>query len=822
MSRKHMLRASAAIVLLGSYAAPAMAQDGAAQTGDEGQETLVVTGTRAQPRSVIDSPVPIDVVGGDTLSRMGSAMPLRDQLSALIPSFQSTTQSSSSWDSLARAAGLRGLGGAHVLVLVNGKRRHNSSLMTLTTGTLSNGSNPVDLDLIPNGAIKQIEVLRDGAAAQYGSDAIAGVINIILKDDASGGDLSLSAGQRYEEGGSSDGETYTFDVTKGFKLGESGFLTLTASGRDQAATIRNQPATGNFYFPINGQPNPREATVDKSDVFQGGLPRNKSITTAANVGYDFGDFEAYGSATFAARSAQVGQSFRRPNSAQNLLQVYPDGFTPIYTLSERDYQMLGGLKGEAAEWKWDISSTFGRNLARHGSTNSLNASLGPSSPTRFRTFDSSFEQWTTNLDLSREIDLGLDAPLNLALGAEYRWEKFATTPRDPLAFTNGRYVFPADYGGLVGMSAVVGAQGAITLAPDDAADISRQSFAGYVDASIDLTSRWFVDLAGRFEHYDDSAGDVVSGKLSTRYEVSDWMAIRGTISNGFRAPSLSQQGFAQSSTQVFTINGANIPIDSKTVRVDSPVGTALGSTPLKPEKSVNYSVGMTLEPMAGLTLTVDGYRIELRDRIMLTSFLSGPAVNAILAQNGFPSYYVRYFTNAIDTNTTGVDVVAAYSQRMPGEWGMLRLTAAYNYNRTKIVGLAANPPELNGLGLTLFDRQAQGAVTRNFPRTKLVLGMDWQVSDFGVNLRSTRYGKFQFIQNNPATDQRYGADWVTDIDVSYKLTESTSIGIGANNVFNVLPDKTTIPNTIGLPDYATNSPFGTYGGYYYGRLTVKF
>lgn len=817
MIRKTELLGGTAGLLLAMAAMPAIAQD-APKQGDDEVETLVVTGTRAQPRTVAESAAPIDVVSADTLTRMGGGMQMRDALSQLVPSFQSQTIGSSSWDSLARPAGLRGLGGAHVLVLVDGKRRHNSALLNLATGNVSNGSNPVDLDLIPNGAIERIEVLRDGAAAQYGSDAIAGVLNIILKDEDSAGELNINAGQRYE----SDGETYSFDLSKGFKIGDAGYLTLTVAGRDQDPSIRSQAATGNFYFLVNGQPSPREASVDKAAVYKGGLPRNKSLTAVVKTGYDFDDFEVYASGTFGTRKARIGQAFRRPNSNQNVLAIYPDGFTPYYTLAETDFQWLAGIKGQSSGWNWDLSTTFGRNFDKHGSINTLNASLGPSSPTSFRTFDSSFKQWTTNFDISREAELGLANPVTLAFGLEHRWENFSTMVKDAAAYTNGGYIYPSNYGGLVGQAASVGAQGAITLQPSDATDLSRNSFAAYVDVSADLTDDWFVDVAGRFEHYDDSAGDVFSGKLSTRYEIVEGVALRGTISNGFRAPSLSQQGFAQTSTQIFAINGALIPIDSKTVQVDSAVGQALGAKPLKPEKSTNFSAGIALTPIRGLTVTADAYRIELRDRVMLTSFLSGTGVDAILRANGFQSYYVRYFTNAIDTNTQGIDVVASYNQRLPGQLGSLRVSAAYNYNKTKIVGIAANPAELAGLNLTLFDRQAQGAVAGNYPRSKLVLSSDWQMGDFSANLRTTRYGKFRSVQNNAAQDQHFGAEWVTDLDIGYKLTESTSIGIGANNVFNVYPDKSTLANTTGSAPYANNSPFGFYGGYYYGRLTVRF
>jgi iron complex outermembrane receptor protein len=815
MKYKNKLMGAAALLAV-MTAFPAFAQE--AENDDD--QVVIVTGVRGQPRTVTESAAPIDVVSAEQLDRMGGASSMRDMLSQLVPSFQAQTIASSSWDALARPAGLRGLGGAHVLVLVNGKRRHNSSLINLATFNLSSGSNPVDLDLIPNGAIKNIEVLRDGAAAQYGSDAIAGVINIGLKEDDSG-QFTINAGQRYKFDNRSEGETYSFDLYKGFKLGDAGFLSLTIAGRDQAKTVRGSDLLNRAYFPVNGQDDPREALLDRGRTFTGGLPRNTAINMVVNAGYDFGGLEAYGGGTLSYRKAAIGQAFRRPNSAQNVLQIYPDGFSPNYTLSENDFQVVGGVRSVDGVWNWDLSSTYGRNFAKHGSENSLNASLGPSSPTEFETFTSAFTQWTNNFDVTRELEIGFAKPLTLAMGLEHRWESFKTVPKDEAAYANGGFVYPVGYGGLVGQSGQVGAQGAITLHPDDAADLSRNSYAAYLDLSTNIIDPLYVNVAGRFEHYDDSAGDVLSGKLSARYELFDGLAFRGTISNGFRAPSLSQTGFAQTSTQIFSVNGVTQPIDSKTVKTDSPVGIALGARPLKPEKSTNYSVGFAFTAIPRLSVTVDAYRIELRDRILLTSFLTGAGVDAILAANGFQSYSVRYFANAIDTNTQGIDVVTTYNMRL-NDFGSLRLSAAFNYNKTKINKIADNPPELGGLGLVLFNRQQQGIITNSTPTTKLVLSGDWTLGDLSVNLRETRFGKVSYLQTNAAQDQHAPAKWITDIDVSYKLNESTTLAVGANNLFDVYPTEMTLANATGSPNYMANSPFGFYGGYYYGRITLKF
>lgn len=805
-----------------AMASPAHAQETADAAGDtDAASEIVVTGTRGQARSVLSSPTPIDVIGGEDIEKLGGGMQLRDVLTQLVPSFQSTTVGSSSFNSLTRPAGLRGLSGVHVLVLVNGKRRHNSSIIDFNSGATSQGGNPVDLDLIPSSAIERIEVLRDGASAQYGSDAIAGVINVILKTNDAGGKASLEAGQRYgRDGSGSDGETISASVSHGFAIGDGGSFTLSIEGKKAQPTIRNSaiPDNINFYALLpGGVRDPREATVNRR-TYLGGLPEVKDVKVAQTLVVPLGNVELYSDGTFGYREARVGQAGRRPATNQNIIEIYPDGFTPFYTLKETDFQLTGGLRGEAAGWNIDLSSTYGRNHAENGADNTLNASLGPSSPTEFKTFSSAFDQWTNNLDLTRRVELGGEAALQVSLGAEYRYESYVTKPLDVDSYRNGGYFYPT--GNLAGTPAQVGAQGAIVVTPEDAADLNRNIWAGYVDLALDVSPRFLITGAGRFEHYDDSSGSVFSGKLSARYEVTDWLALRGAFSNGFRAPSLTQQGFAQTSTSINLVGGVYIPVLTKIVKTGSPVANALGAEPLKPEKSKNYSLGFTLTPAAGLNISVDAYQIDLEDRITLTGLLSGAGVRNILVNNGFSGdQSVRFFTNAVDTRTRGVDVVATYAFNL-GESSRVRTSLGFNYNDTDITHIAENPPELAGLGLTLFDRRTQGWFT-SAGKTKLILGLNWEAGRFGINVKETRYDKFKSLDNNPANDQSFGAKWVTDLEVSYRATDALRLAAGAYNLFDVYPDKTTVANTIGLAPYGAG-PFGQYGGYYYGRISLDF
>lgn len=791
----------------------------------QGGQDIVVTGSRGQARTVATSPTPIDVISGEQIAQLGGSMQLRDVLSQLVPSFQSQQVGSSSWNSVTRPAGLRGLSGVHVLVLVNGKRRHNSALIDLNSGSTSMGGNPVDLDQIPASAIARIEVLRDGAAAQYGTDAIAGVINVILKDNPNAGSGAIEAGQRYSDSvNGSDGETVSAQLSKGFHLGGNGSIVISAEGKLQKPTVRNSDYTGRIYPRINGADDPREATGDRRR-YQGGLPDLKSVNLAQNSHVDVGSLTIYTNATFGYREARVGQAGRYPSTTSDIVQIYPDGFTPYYTMKETDWQATAGMKQKVGGWNLDFSTTYGRDYVRSGADNTLNASLGPSSPTRFDTFSAAFDQWTTNFDMSKGLEVLGGRHLQVSAGAEFRYESYVTKSLDMASWANGGYVYPAG-SPLTGQPGAIGAQGATVITPADAANAKRMVGAAYIDLALDLTDRLLITGAGRFETYDDSSGNVWSGKVSGLWKATDWLNFRGAFSNGFRSPSLSQQAYAQTATQVSLVNGSYQLIESKILQTGSPIAQALGAQPLKPERSRNYSFGVTMTPLARFTLTVDAYQINIDDRITLTGLLSSAGVRQILRNNGFSgNQYVRFFANAIDTRTRGIDAVANYTFSL-GNFGQVRASAAYNYNKTTITHVADNPAQLANLGLTLFDRQTQGYFTVFTPRDKIILGLNWSKGPYSINAKETRYGSWTALANlvngQPTADQSYGAKWITDLEVGYQVIPAMKLSFGAYNLFNTYPDKNTVPNTIGSSPYGSNSPFGAYGGYYYGRLSFDF
>ena len=819
---KSLLRARAGrtlfIVTILSANAPTLAADQPDAGDSVAGEQIVVTGNRSRPRTVLESPAPIDVLSGDQLARTGRAT-LRQALNDLVPSFWVANMGSGT-SAAVRVYTLRGLQGDQVLFLVNGKRRHQTALINNLART-GNGSVPTDIDLIPVSAISRIEILRDGAAAQYGSDAIAGVVNIILKGDEQGGQISATAGQNYE----GDGETFDANMNYGARLGDAGgFVQIALAAKRTERAARGLPATIANFYPLlpGGQRDPREATANRllaSEVYGNG--EDAILSGAVNIEIPLGAATAYSFSTLSYRNAlkQTGAVF--PFNANALPDVAPDGFATFRRILELDFQTVAGIRGNSGAWRWDISSSFARDNAKLNGENILNASLGPDSPRKMNLTRHIFDQWTTNLDVGRDFDIGLHGPLSLSLGAEYRYERFSIRAGQPEAYTYGTYVIPS--GPFAGQRPDPGLGSFNGTSPAEAGTIKRNNAGAYIELSADIMRGWYLGFAGRFEHYDDSAGNSWAGKVATRYEFAPGFAIRGALSNGFRAPSLAQTIFASSTVSGTRLGtGEVVLIPVKVLPVSTPEAKVLGATPLKPEKSVNLAIGVTAEPLAGLKLSVDAYRIDIDDRIVQTGFLRGPIVSALLQAAGFaPGLAAQYYTNAIDTRTRGVDIVGEYGFGL-GAAGRLTLNAAYTYNKTSIRGIRDNPPALAQIGV-LFDRQKQGDITDNVPRNKVVLGADWRLDGLSINLREVYYGPYTEKGLSQAIDLRFGSKWLTDVNVTYDVTPSTTIGVGASNLFDVHPDPVGAVNTsYGSGLYGSNPPFAITGGYYYARLSRRF
>ncbi len=755
---------------------------------------------------------------------------LKEILNQLVPSFDlpSINGGGTSWT--VHAVTLRGLNGDQVLFLVNGKRRHNTALIN-NLSAVGNGGVPVDLDLIPVDAIDHIEVLRDGAAAQYGSDAIAGVINIILKSGASGGELDVTGGRFYQ----GDGATGHLASDIGLGLPNGGFAHLSVDIRANNAASRQVASTqAQVYNPLYDSAtgkydisDPRNQTVDRTQWgLSYGPGEEKIYSTSYNAELPLtADVKLYSFATVSYRDSHKNTGSFLPDYINSLPEIYPNGFNAYRRILETDYQITGGIKGERAGWDWDLSSSYGRDGAELNADNTLNATLGPTSPTKFHLADQNYDQWTNTFDVSRQVGAPWGHPVTVAFGLEHRWEHYAILAGDPASYEVGGYVIPTGY--YAGQHPQPGLSSYAGTSPAEAGAVSRNNFAGYVDLSTNLTSNWYVGAAGRFEHYSLGAGDTASGKISTRYEFLPGFAFRGTVSNGFRAPSLAQTIYASNTiTGVVAPGGVVELIPTKVLPVDSPEARALGAQPLKPEKSINYSAGFTADPGHHLTFTLDAYEIRISDRILQTGLLRGTGINALLAPFGLPAgSSAQFFTNAVSTRTRGVDAVATYDRDL-GAFGDIRLSAAYSWNKTVITSFNATPAPLVGMGLVLFDRQRQANLTEATPRDKFILSADWKLlRKLSVGARLTRYGSYTEVNNAalPSLDRTYSAKWITDLDVSYDLTPSTTIGVGADNLFNVYPDRIgVVAATTGTGQYGNFSPFGITGGFYYARLSQRF
>ncbi len=898
-------------------AQPALAQDAPAEE-EASAETIIVTGTRRTDRSIADSPVPIDVVGTAAIETSGQTE-TNKILNSLVPSFNFPQPSIADGTDALRPASLRGLSPDQTLVLINGKRRHVSALLNIN-GTVGRGSAAVDLNTIPGLAIERIEVLRDGASSQYGSDAIAGVINIQLKRASSGGRATATFGQYITqledvsnvtglrsvagqpvfdpvdgrvlfadtrgERKARDGETYTIGANIGLPIGAEGYVNLTAEYRDRNATNRaGYDLRPNYNRPAPPAFDARELGFNRLQ-FRYGDAKTEDFNFFLNTALPLGEtLELFGFGSYGQRDGLSAANYRQQNAAanRNYATITPattpnaanftaltaDGFLPKIDTDLKDWSGTVGLRGEFGGWKAEASLGYGHNQFDYIVRDSLNTSFGTASQSVFDAGGLRYGQWVGNIDFSREFDAGFATPLSVAGGLEYRNENFKIRPGDVQSYATGPLFQPSVtttaancitlvgvYNAVTGVcsfpgrSAPAGAQGFPGIPASSATDESRHSYAAYVEFDADIFDGFTATIAGRYEHFSDF-GDTVNGKLALRYEVADGFALRGSISNGFRAPSLHQQFFTTTSTNF--ING--LPVDISTLAVNSPVARALGSTDLKPEKSVNMSLGFTANPVRGLSVTVDYYNIKIDDRVVLTENLGAAgagtaavnaAVKAVLDANGFQSVgAARFFVNGLDTTTQGVDAVISY--RLPdvdmGEW---TLTAAYNYTQNKIdkrintLGPLATIP-----GIVLFGRVEGIRFTDGQPRDKVVFSVDGKAGILGMTARTTRYGRVVAPGSaNPISDPLsltllgpddilLGEKWVTDLEFRANPMEILELAVGANNFFDVYPDRSPIgnrPTTVGgqypinqyyLP-YTGFSPFGFNGRFLYARATVKF
>ncbi|WP_017916191.1 TonB-dependent receptor plug domain-containing protein [Xanthomonas sacchari] len=812
MSSPFVRPLSLAIAL--ALAAPAFAQEAAPATATN-LDTVIVTGTRASGRTVLESTAPVDVLSAEDIRKAGVVNgELGSALQALLPSFNFPRQSNSGGADHVRAAQLRGLSPDQVLVLVNGKRRHTSALVN-TDSKIGKGTTPVDFNAIPISAIKRIEVLRDGAGAQYGSDAVAGVINVILDDDPDSGALEASYGANHTDVKPihrtlTDGQTGYASGKVGTRLGEDGGFFKVG------LELKNHEATNRAGFdqipPFEEQTSANLALAGKRN-YELGDGASKDLNAWLNGKLPFGQgSEVYAFGTYNQRDTQGANYFRYPDGAANWTQVYPQGYRPVSLGENRDLQAVLGARGQWGEWAYDASLDYGRNDFTYRLKHSLNASLGPGSPTRFKTGDYAFEQGVANLDLSRSFDAA-GATHTVGTGVELRREHYRTRPGDPASYAAGPYT-----------DRPTGAQAGGGLTPQDAADLSRNVASLYASVSSQFGDKLSTDLAARYEHYQDFGGEL-TGKLAARYEFVPAFALRGAISNNFRAPSLSQIGYEASSTG-YNANGQLL--QGRLLSVDNPIAQALGARTLQPEKSRNYSLGFTSRVGSHFDLSLDLFQIDIDKRIALSESIDGDALTDFVAQRfgiaGLQS--ASFFVNAADTRTRGAELVSNWRQAL-GQ-GQLQLTGTWSYAKTELENVVATPAQLLALNpdYVLFGVEERNTLTEATPRTRAQLAANWSDARWSLQTRVTRYGSatrvFDF-GGGFAPEQTYSAKWQLDAEVEYHLTPQWSVAVGGQNLTDAYADrsKPDIAYFGNLP-YDVLSPIGSNGAYYYGRVRYTF
>jgi iron complex outermembrane receptor protein len=892
-------------IALAVSAGSAVAADGA----NTDMEEVVITGLRGKPRSAGDSAVPIDTFSAEQISSISHTDTV-DILQTLVPSFNVGREPISDGASFIRPIELRGLPSHHTLVLVNGKRRHRASLV----GIGGAGTQGPDIATIPSTAINSIEVLRDGASSQYGSDAIAGVINFNLKENRSGFDLSMSTGEFFE----GDGAGYTVAANVGLPLGENGFLSISAEVDDQDFTERGHQYCENWFcVDPNGDRLANTSAIDQgftagvpsagADPFLAGLqaaypagvaaaslagtnvqpwgqPNTSSTRLFYNAGIDLSDsMEVYSFGSYSSSEGDGGFFYRYPfngvtetvrsaDGAQyNPLQIFPGGFTPRFMGEIEDSSFAAGIRGQNGNgFSYDVSARIGSNEIEYTLSNTINPSYGSDTPTSFKPGTLVNEEVQFQLDLANEMEIGTDSPLIVAYGLSYLDETYDVqqSPQlasygagphslsDPYGFCSneadfsmrtptaaaGGGAFTSSIGGQTSVAGAavagldctnssdpaykvvgVGSNGFPGYSPAFSEEYTRDSYALYADLSTDITEDLFAQFAIRYEDYSDFGSEVV-GKIAGRYRLSDTMAIRGSYGTGFRAPTPGQQGTTNVSTRL--PNG--FPVATGLFPASGPIAQALGATPLAPETSSSFTVGLTAD-LGELTMTIDLYSIDIDDRFSAISTLdvsSDPTAGAdyqnfLALQNAGVSGAetiggVFYFTNAFDSNTTGVDVVASY----PLEWGNGQETAlslAFNYNKSSLESDAS--AFLNEEDRFDFENQD--------PTIRWNLTANHNVGDLSLMARARYYGESDNSNSSGnLVVQTFDPTLFVDLEASYRFMDNWLVSVGGRNIFDTFPDETDkVASNNDFccgRDFASSGIVPWQGGYYYGRVALSF
>ncbi len=816
ISRSVLLGFSSAATLL---ACPIAAMAQTAPQDATAVDEIIVTGTRTVGRTRLDSVAPVDVISGEVLTRQGAGTELAAALAATAPAINFPRPAISDGSDHVRPATLRGLAPDQTLVLINGQRGHVAALVNVN-GNLGRGSTAFDLNTIPAITLGNVEVLRDGASAQYGADAIAGVINLRLREANSGGGLTAVYGvydTKFDTARGShdrhDGEQVSLAGWIGLPLGEDGFLTISGEVQERDPTNRSD-----FAAP-GSVSNGSSTTV----IGRFGDPKTSAQSIWFNAGNTLANgWEAYAFGGYQHRDSEAAATARAFNNANNVLAIYPTGFLPVIAAGIDDYNLFGGFNGEAAGIDWDFSVGYGRNELDYNVLNTVNASYGAASKTSFDAGGLAYDQVTLSIDGVKQVEANLFEPLNVAFGVEYRRESFDVHAGEPQSYNKGP------------LNAGAGAQGFPGFQPSNVVNEERSNVSAYIDLEGRLSESVTIGAAARYEDYSDF-GDTLTGKLSARWDANEHFALRGAISTGFKAPALQQQFFSYVATNLVTTVVGGVPVTSLvqagSFRVNDPVAIALGSAPLQPEHSANFSAGFVLRN-GGFELTVDAYRIDIEDRIIYSETLgltrpsqsaaTTSATLALLAPFGVTG--ARFFLNGVNTSTNGVDVVARY--RTNQDFGQFTFTGAANFNATEITDLASIPstvaiPTSPGY---LFDRANQLSFTDGTPKRKVVGSVDWSLGDFSATARATYYGSVLIANNTSTLDYQAGDATLIDLEGRYTFPIGVTAAVGVNNLTDEYPNFTPSANnggtgSVGFPGF---SPFGFNGRFLFARVSYNF
>lgn len=839
---------------------PATAQElASAADADRTVDTIIVTGTRRTDRTVTQSATPVDVYSGKELVKQGSA-DLNSLISNIVPSFTVGRFPISDGSTFVRPPNLRGLPPDETLVLVNGKRRHRAAVVQLSGGSLASGSQPTDLAQIPAIAIDRLEVLRDGSSAQYGSDAIAGVINVGLKSNNSG----VSGYARYGQYYKGDGKDYQAAINSGFKLGDSGFLSVSGEYVNAGTTSRGATRPGALAlqaaFPNLNVPNP---------VQLWGNPKLEAERVFANGGFDLGDGEIYFFGNYGHSSQEELFNYRQPvtvtgpdqsgkgtttfrrssifnpiyltrlpngnysanGSTFSFTTFYPAGFTPHFFGKMDDISIAGGYKGKTSFGvSYDLSAVYGQNEIKYSSANTLNPSMGPNSPTSFYLGSLKQSQSSFNADFTYDWDVGFASPVTLAWGAEYRREAYRLGLGDSGSYTVGPYanqtVQDAD-GSTFIATQPIGANGFPGFGPSNVGASAQNSYGLYLDVETDVTKALTVGGAIRHEHYDSFGGTTnVKGKF--RYAFGDVVAVRGAASTGFRAPTPGQVNTRNVATTFPP--GVTSPIEIAVLPASDPAAIYYGAVPVQPEKSVNLTGGIVFTPTPNATLSIDYYNIKVKDRIGTSqAFTVSAADRNALRQLGVVNYaslgQVQYLTNAFSTRTQGLDIVGTWRARTDS-MGTIDSTLGFNWNKTKITSYDSSvfsPLNPGDLPPDVANMQSQ------LPRYRVILTENWTLGRWSVVARANYHSKYTLVSPFDGSSQDFGGKTNFDLEVSYEVTKNFTLTAGGQNIFDTYPDKdrrggfyASTASSFSGQIYPYDDPFGFNGGFWYVRAGYKF